>query len=109
MPDKFKMCNSTSKTVTYGSTMSVAPDETREIVTIAMTGDGTLSLSADAKPTLGDELILKVSSDGTARTLAFGTGFTAPSVSGAINKTKVLSLVYDGSTYIATAAAVQIN
>lgn len=106
---KYGIGYSTAQTIIFAAAMTALVTESRSILTIAMTGAGTLALSADAKPVLGDEIILKVSSDATARDLAFGTGFTAPTIAGVINKTKVLSLVYDGVNFIATSAAVQIN
>ncbi|MBF6607764.1 MAG: hypothetical protein ITG00_03395 [Flavobacterium sp.] len=107
--NKYLMNASVAFALVYAATMEAEVSDTRTIITIPMTGNGALSLSADSKPSIGDEIILKVSSDGTARDLTFGTGFTAPTLSGTISKTKVLSLVYDGTSFIATSAAVQIN
>lgn len=107
--DKFKIGNSCAPTVAYSATMSVEVSDSRNIIAIAMTGNGTLNLAAASKPTLGDEIILKVSSDTTARDLTLGTGFTAPAITGVISKTKVQTFVYDGSSFIPKSAAVQIN
>ncbi len=95
--------------IAYAASMQANVKESRSIITLAMTGAGTLTLSPDATPTVGDEIILKVSSDATARELTFGTGFIAPVLAGTINKTKVICFMYDGSNFIATSAAVQIN
>lgn len=109
MSKTFKIGSSTAVALAYAASIEINPTESRTIATVDLTGNATLDLGADAKPQVGDELIVKASSDGTARDLTFGTGFTAPVLAGTINKTKVISLVYDGSTFIASGAAVQID
>lgn len=106
---KYQIGSSTATTVTYAAIMEINPSESRTIVTTALTGAGTLNLGADAKPQIGDELILKVSSDATARDLTLGTGITGPVLAGTINKTKVQSFVYDGTAFIAAGALIQID
>lgn len=106
---KYLINNSVAVALVYAANMELNVSESRNIVTVAMTGNGTLALSADAKPVLGDEIVIKVSSDATARTLTFGDGFTAPALAGTINKTKVQTLVYDGANFIASGASVQID
>lgn len=100
---------SVAMAIVYAANMEAVVEDTRSIITIALTGNGALALGAAARPSIGDEIILKVSSDTTARDLTFGTGFTAPTLTGTISKTKVMSFVYDGSNFIATSAAIQIN
>lgn len=107
--DKYQIGHSVAIAIAYAAAMSCVVEDSRNIISIDMTGAGTLNLSEDSKPVIGDEIIVKVSSDGTARDLTFGTGFTAPVLAGVINKTKVQTLVYDGANFIATAAPVQIN
>jgi hypothetical protein len=109
MSKKYQIGSSTAITVAYAATMEINPTESRTIATIDLTGAGTLDIGDEATPQVGDELILKVSSDGTARDLTLGTGITGPVLTGVINKTKVQTFVYDGSNFIATAAAVQID
>ena len=106
---KYLFGYSTALTIAYAAAMEAEVSDTRNIISIDLTGNGELSLAATSKPTLGDEIFLKVSSDGTARDLTFGSGFIAPTLAGVINKTKVLHLVYDGANFIAAGAAVQIN
>lgn len=105
----YKIGSAATAAVTYAAAMEINPSASRTIVTIALTGAGTLNLGAAAKPQIGAELILKVSSDATARDLTLGTGITGPVLAGAINKTKVQAFVYDGSAFIATGAPVQID
>lgn len=105
----YKIGSTTTLAIPYAAAMSAKVSNSRTIIAIALTGAGTLNLDAAAKPQIGDEMIVKASSDGTARDLTFGTGITGPVLAGAINKTKVQSFVYDGSAFIATGAAVQID
>lgn len=107
--DRYQINNSVVVAVAYAAVMSITVAESRTIIPIALTGAGTLNLSADSKAVPGDEIILKVSSDGTARDLTLGTGFTAPVIAGVISKTKVQHFVYDGSKFVPVAAAFQIN
>jgi uncharacterized protein (AIM24 family) len=88
--------------------IAFAPSESREIVEIDLTAAATINVDT-AISTIGDEVVVKVSSNNTARDLTFGTGITGPVLAGVINKTKVQSFVYDGSAFIATAAPVQID
>lgn len=105
----YKIGSAVAFALASAAAIEAVVNASRSIITIALGEAATLSLSDDAKPQIGDEVILKVSSDGTARDLTFGTGFTAPVLAGVINKTKTQSFVYDGSAFIATGAPVQID
>lgn len=98
-----------STAVADEGTVEINPTESREIISIELETAATLKLGGKAAPQVGDEIILKVTSDGTARDLTFGTGFVAPVLAGAGNKTKTITLVYDGGDYIATGASVQLD
>lgn len=90
--------------------IEVDPVNDVELIEIDLTEDATLNLAADAVRNPGQRAILKVSSDGTARDLTFGTNFTAPVLAGVINKTKVQEFVwFSGSGFVAVAAPVQID
>ena len=106
---KYKIGYAIAFMIAFAENMVANVSESRSIITINLTGAGTLALSPDAKPVVGDEVILKVSSDATARDLTFGNGFTAPVLKGVINKTKVQNFVYDGTNFIPTGTALQIN
>lgn len=106
---KYQLGSAVAFDIAYATEMKAKVSESRSIISINLTGAGELSLDTESKPQVGDEVILKVSSDGTARDLTFGTGFTAPTLAGVISKTKVQSFVYDGTSFIATGTAVQIN
>lgn len=106
---KYKIDSSVAFTITEAAVIELNLSESKSIVKLAVTGAVTLNLSAAAKPSIGDELILQVVNDGTIRTLTFGTGITAPNLVGVANKTKVQSFVYDGTAFVATGAPVQID
>lgn len=109
MGKTFKIGSATAETLAYAAAIEINPTESKTIATVALTGNATLSIGATAKPQVGDELIVKASSDGTARNLTFGAGFTAPVLSGTINKTKLQTLVFDGNNFVASASPVQID
>lgn len=106
---KYKTGSTVQFSVAHAANIELNVSETRSVVSISMVGNATIALSADAKPSPGDEIILKATSDATARTLTFGNGFVAPALAGTINKTKVQALVYDGTTFVASAAPVQVD
>ena len=61
--------------------------------------DSTLNLTITDGIPVGSLLYVKAQSDATARALVPGTGMTGTSVSGTINKTKIASYFYDGTTF----------
>ena len=69
----------------------------------------TLNLAINSKVTAGALLHVKAKSDATARSLTFGTGITAPVLAGTINKTKVQSFIYNGTTFLPLGTALQID
>jgi hypothetical protein len=76
---------------------------------------GELAANVTLNATIGTDVergaivTVKAKSDGTARSVTFGDGFTAPAVAGTISKTKVVSFIYDGASFLPMAAAVQID
>ena len=106
---RYAFVGSCGYSVTSAAAIEINPTETREIITIALGEDATLNIGADALPTIGDEVVVVASSDGTARDLTFGTGITGPVLAGAINKTKVQSFIYNGTAFVASGAPVQID
>ena len=106
----YKIGSTTEKqTLVYAGVIEINPSESVEIFELPLTGAATINIGATAKPTEGDRIILKASSDGTARDVTFGTGITAPVLAGVINKTKVQEFVYDGAGFVAVSAPVQID
>lgn len=90
----------TVETLDYAATIAADVNNTMTIFTVAMTGAVTLNLTVEENTKVGSMLIVKAGSDGTARTLTPGTGMTGAAVSGTISKTKALTFVYDGSTFV---------
>lgn len=74
-----------------------------------MTGNVTINATIGSHITAGAIVQVEAKSDGTARSVTFGTGFTSPAMSGTISKTKVARFVYDGSTFKPVAAPFQID
>ncbi|MHB9003511.1 MAG: hypothetical protein ACYC6C_05545 [Coriobacteriia bacterium] len=70
---------------------------------------GTLNATIGSDVERGAIVHVKALSDGTARDITFGTGFTAPVLAGVISKTKVQSFIYDGTTFLPMGAALQID
>lgn len=75
---------------------------------VVATGGRTLNLaiSRDVEP--GARLIIKTKTTAT-ETLIPGEGMTGAETAGVAGKTKVAEYVFDGVTFIQTAAAVQID
>jgi hypothetical protein len=65
-----------------------------------MSADCTLTANPAHDLEAGAELIVKLTSDATARAATLGTGFTGTSIAGTISKTKYAAFVYDGSKFV---------
>lgn len=110
MAKSFKINGSAAGTVPYAASIALLVNDSVNVFSLALTGACTVTVSADSKAVVpGARIILKASSDGTARDVTFGTGITAPVLAGVISKTKVQELVYDGTGWVACSAPVQIN
>ena len=75
---------------------------------VIATGARTLNLAISPDVAVGAILIVKTKTTAT-ETLTPGAGMTGAATAGVAGKTKVAEYVYDGSTFIQTAAAVQID
>lgn len=73
-----------------------------------LTGAMTINLTIEAGVPEGAMLFCEITATATEVT-TFGTGFTAPTVTGVAGKTKCIMFIYDGTTFKPTAAAVQID
>ena len=99
-----------AQSVTAAATIAVAINRQVTVIDIGgMGANATINATIGSDVERGALLTVKGASDGTARSMSFGTGFTAPAVAGTISKTKVVSFIYDGSTFLPLAAAVQID
>jgi hypothetical protein len=110
MSKTYKLGSFTKVTPAYAAAITINPANTRTQVSLNLTGNTTLNIGVNAQRTPGDKLILVAKSDATARTVTFGTGFTAPALVGVISKTRVQEFIYDEALgFIPSGAAVQID
>lgn len=65
------------------------------IVKLALAGNRTLDLTVDAQVDVGAILIVRSTSDGTARDLTLGTAIDGPLLTGTISKTKSQAFFLD--------------
>lgn len=106
---KYRIDSSVVIAPASAAAIEINPTESRTIVKLDLDTNATLNIGAAAKSVPGDELIVKVSSDTTARSLTPGTGMTGAAISGVISKTKTQLFVYDGDSFIAVGASAQID
>ena len=88
--------------VAFAASMSLGEDvcNNRSIAEVEqMTGDGTLDLTLDDELRTGAEIFLKVSADGTQRTLTLGTGTDGSTVVVPANETVNVHLYFDGNQF----------
>lgn len=71
-------------------------------------GNRTINLTIASGVLAGAKIIAKISSAST-QTMTFGTGLTAPVLTGVAGKTFVAEFIYDGTNFLAIAAPYQIN
>lgn len=82
-----------------------------DAVTTQVTGNITINLTIPTTGYVlkaGAKLFLKVNTVGT-QTTTFGTGFTAPTITGVAGKTFTQTFIFDGTNYLPQGAALQIN
>lgn len=75
----------------------------------ALSAAMTLNVTIPSGTPDGTILHITAASDGTARTIAFGTGFNAPNLAGTISKTKVQTFILSGGVFVPMGAAFQID
>ncbi len=90
-----------------GAAINATVNNSEAILTIAqMTMAGTLNLSINSEMEAGSNLMVKVSADGTNRTLTLGTGLTGLAQTINAGKSYAIAFKYDGSTYIHTSTQI---
>lgn len=98
------------KTLTPAATMPVTIKRQFTVVNMGnLTAAATLNATIEADVELGARMVIKAASDGTARDVTLGTGFNGPTFAGTISTKKALHLVYDGTSFVPTGAAVVIT
>lgn len=95
----------------YAATLAITITDQMTFLSTAaaLSGALTINLTIDAGVRAGARIFGSFLSDGTARAVTFGTGFTAPVLAGVISKTKSIEFVYDGTTFKPVALGVQID
>ena len=86
-------------TLASAATVAATVNNTVTVINLALETACTLNLTLGAGLKPGSMLYVNVGSDGTARNLTPGTGMTGTAVAGTINKKKIATYVYDGSTF----------
>jgi hypothetical protein len=87
-------------TLTSAATLAASVNNTLTIITVALGTAATLNLTIGEGTKVGSILVVRASSDGTARDLTPSTGMTGTAVAGVINKTKTATYIYNGSTFV---------
>lgn len=97
------------RSITSAATMAVSVENQETQITISqMTAAGTLNLDIDAEVEAGAELTIKVSADGTGRTLTFGTGMLGVAVAITASKTQIIHCKYMGGVFVVL-SSIQAN
>lgn len=96
------------RSVAFTAVMAETIDNSTILELATLTANATLNLTIATSLPVGAKLYVKIPATAT-EVLTFGTGFTAPTVTGVAGKTKVQEFIYDGSTFVPIAAAFQIN
>ncbi len=69
----------------------------------------TLNATIASHVEVGAIVHVTAKSDGIARNVLFGTGFTSPTMTGAVSKTNVASFIYNGTTFLPLGRPLQID
>jgi len=89
------------QTLDYAATLAVTLSKQKTIVNVAeMSGAMTVNLTIGAGVKAGAELVMKLKSDATGRTVTQGTGMTGVAIAGVNSKTKYATFIYDGTTFV---------
>ncbi len=105
----FGEATTTALSATGAQAISVDNDMTiLDGVTVVATGNRTINLTIPTDIKAGARILVKAKTTGTETTI-FGTGCLAPTVTGVAGKTKTVELVYDGTNFVATGTAVQLD
>jgi hypothetical protein len=103
------------QTPAYAATLTIVPKVNigkTLVIPATLTGAVTLNIgvgSATTDPFVGDTMTFILTSDTTSRTVTFGTGITATSVSiaPAISKSATITFMFNGTAWMEVSRAVQ--
>ena len=89
------------QSVTAAATMAATINNSETYITIStLSAAGTLNLTIGSGVRTGDKLYVRTTSDGTARTITFGTGFLAKALAGTISKSNLSTFIFDGTVFV---------
>lgn len=98
------------QTPDYAATLAVTVKNRMTILKPAiLTGDSTLNLTISPELPKGSILLLKVKATANADDMTLGTGIEGAVIVGVAGKNKTQAFVYDGTEFLPTGAAVQID
>ncbi|HTF81464.1 MAG TPA: hypothetical protein VL947_07060 [Cytophagales bacterium] len=106
---KWPFGKATVLTPDMASIIAIDARNNKTIVNLSINADVTLNVTPDAQLAAGAELILKVTATNTGDDVTLGTSIDGPNIVGAATKTKTQGFVYNGTAFIPTGAAVQID
>lgn len=87
--------------VAQAASMSYAITNAKTILDLGtLTQDSTLAITQAADLPVGADITITAASDGTARQLTLGTGFSGNAVAGTISKTKIIKAEYNGVAFV---------
>ncbi len=95
---------------TVTATTAVAINRAKTVVNLGELADNvTLNATVSSDIAVGDTVMVKASSGGTAKTVTFGTGFSGPTMAGTQNKSKATTFMFDGTSFVQVAVAVTLD
>lgn len=98
------------QTPAYSATLAVTVTNQLTILEPAiLTGDCTLNVTIDSQVKAGAVLLLVQAATTDGMDVTFGTGIDAPNLVGVTGKTKSQSFMYDGVSFKAMGAMVQLD
>lgn len=98
-----------SQSPTFAATLTATISNRKTILDLGtMSAACALTITPVSDLAVGAELHIKAKSDGTARDITL-TGALPATMSGTISKTKMQTFVYDGTSFKAVGAIVQLD
>ena len=108
---KYPLGEADSVALTATGAQAVAVDNNMLVIdgeTVQATGNRTINLTIDSELKAGSKILVKSKTNGTETTI-FGTGITAPTITGVAGKIKTQSFTYDGTAFLPSGVSVQID
>jgi hypothetical protein len=94
----------------YAAAIAVVITNMMTILNFAqLTGIATLNLTIDSQVRKGAIILVEVPASTNAYNLTLGAGIDGPDIVGVAGKTKTQSFIYDGTRFVPSGAAIQID